>query len=285
MYSLAAGFYGLKDKLLSLYDEREAAAIAHEIMEFITGMNKTDRLIHKEKQLTETQLATYQHAAAQLAQGVPLQYITATAWFMGFPFYVSDAVLIPRPETEELVQWIVDEQNAGGEHLRILDVGTGSGCIPVAIKRLLPQALVTACDISEDALSIARKNANEAGATITFLNLNFLEAGSRKELGMYDIIVSNPPYIAAAERDKLHTNVRDHEPGLALFVPDDDPLVFYKALATFGKEHLATNGHIYCELDTAHATQTMELFVSEGYTDTQLRKDLNGNDRMLHAKR
>lgn len=285
VYTIGSAFYHLKNHLLPLYDEREAAAIAHTLMEHITGMDKLQRLAHKQEALTATATAMYEQALLQAQQGVPVQYIIGKAWFAGNEFIVNEHVLIPRPETEELVQWIINGHKLRADGLRILDVGTGSGCIPVFLKIQLPHAAVFSCDISNDALNVARQNAHALNADVHLLQLDFLDEAQHEPLGVFDIIVSNPPYIPMAEKERLHTNVRDHEPMLALFVPNDDALVFYRAIAMFGLKHLANNGSIYCELDADHAAETKELFEEVGYSHVQLRKDMHGNNRMLMARK
>ncbi len=280
-------FYDLRDRLQPLYDEREAAALAHEILYFVTGLDKTQRLLHKEKSFNAGQQEQYDKAAAELIKGKPLQYITGAAWFLGRGFHVNEHVLIPRPETEELVHWIITDHraNGNGHPIQMLDIGTGSGCIPVSLKLAIPDALVTSCDVSEDALKVAARNAEAFYASVTFDQLDFLDSAQHHKLASYDIIVSNPPYIPNPEKERLHTNVRDHEPSLALFVPDDDALVFYRAIATFGNKHLNTNGYIYCELDAGHAQECKELFEQAGYSDVLLRKDMSDNWRMLRARK
>jgi release factor glutamine methyltransferase len=279
-------FYELRNKLQPLYDEREAASLAHEILFFVTDLDKTQRLIHKDNHFTAMQQEKYQHAVYELLNGRPLQYITGSAWFMGKEFYVDSSVLIPRPETEELVQWILDDTKQSRfpiPNSQFLDIGTGSGCIPISLKLKLNEANVTSCDVSNDALAIAKQNAERLQADVRFLQLDFLDPFQHNKLGMYDVIVSNPPYIPAAEMENLHTNVKDHEPHLALFVPDNDALVFYRAIALFGREHLNTNGYIYCELDAGHAMECKTLFEEAGYKDVVIKKDMNDNWRMLRA--
>jgi release factor glutamine methyltransferase len=283
MYSFSDAFYHLRASLIGLYDEREAAAIAHEVLWQITGLSKTDRLLQKVKVLEGDQLLKFNIALASLLEGVPLQYVTGEAWFMGKPFFVNEAVLIPRPETEELVQWIIDDHKQSHEGISILDVGTGSGCIPVTLKRFLQGAVITSCDISSQALAVANKNAEKIGVSIDFICSDFLNHINRNDFGVFDVIVSNPPYIPVSEEQNLHINVRKYEPSLALFVPDDDALVFYRALADFGKTHLKQGGYIYCELDSNHAVATYELFVQLGYKKAVLRKDMHGNQRMLRV--
>jgi release factor glutamine methyltransferase len=286
MLSYNQAFYELKNRLQPLYDEREAVSIAHEIINHITGLDKTQRLIQKETVFTDVEQQQYEQMLNSLVRGVPLQYVTHIAWFMGREYYVNEHVLIPRPETEELVQWILGENSQfpiPNSQFHILDIGTGSGCIPISLKLALEYAEVTSCDISNDAIEVAKRNAKKLNATIDFLHLDFLDGSQHTKMGIYDVIVSNPPYIPAAEKERLHTNVKDHEPGLALFVPDDDSLVFYKAIALFGRQHLNSNGYIYCELDANHAMECKALFEAIGYKNVEIRKDIHGNWRMLKA--
>ncbi len=283
MLTIGQAFYDLKDRLSALYDDREAAAITHEILNHITGMDKSHRLLQKEDALTSAQLSQYEDAKAGLVSGKPLQYIIGSSWFMGREFAVNKSVLIPRPETEELVLWVINDYAGRHENINILDIGTGSGCIPVSLKLAMQQAHVMGCDISADALIVAATNARNLSADIRLVKIDFLDAAQRKELGMYDVIVSNPPYIPLLEKERIHTNVKDHEPHIALFVPDNDPLVFYRAIASFAKEHLHSKGYIYCELDADHAAATQDMFESEGYRDVVLQKDVHGNLRMLRA--
>jgi release factor glutamine methyltransferase len=252
-------------------------------MEWITGLGRTDRLLQKEQVMNVAMTTMLEQAEEQLLRGVPLQYVTGYAWFMGLKFAVSKHVLIPRPETEELVHWIVNDHLPQGLPIDILDVGTGSGCIPIMLKKLIPAAVISTCDISPDAIAVAAANATSLEQDISFFQLDFLQPDQREQLSNFNIIVSNPPYIPISEKEKLHINVRDNEPSLALFVQDNDALVFYKALAVFGKTHLRPGGTLYCELDAGHALATADLFSEMGYADVTLKKDLNGHERMLRA--
>ena len=283
LLSYSHAFYELKDKLQPLYDERESESLAHEIMYFITGLDKIQRLLQKEVLFTIAQQEKYELAVSDLLSGKPLQYVTGSAWFLGREFHVTEHVLIPRPETEELVQWIIDDRKNKAGNINILEIGTGSGCIPISLKLALKPADVTTCDISNEALNVAKGNANRLKAEVNFLQLDFLDVSQHNKLAANDIIVSNPPYIPATEKERMHTNVKDYEPGIALFVPDDDPLVFYRAIAAFGKEHLKSNGYIYCELDAGHAMDCKTLFEEAGYNNVLLTKDMSGNWRMLRA--
>jgi len=282
MLSYLTAFQTLKKELNKLYDEGEAIAIAHEVMEYLTGYNKLQRLSEKEKLFSEQQQRQFDEALARLMKGEPLQYITGVQWFLGRPFQVNKNVLIPRPETEELVTWIAHDWKER-TNISILDIGTGSGCIPVSLKLLLHAANVTSCDVSSGALQTAKKNATDLQAEVSFLQLDFLNQSNWQPLDHFDIIVSNPPYIPISEQESLGKNVREFEPATALFVPDGDPLIFYRCIALFGKSHLNDGGAIYCELHQDYAEKTKELFEQMGYANTILQKDMHGNMRMLKA--
>lgn len=284
MLTYSQAFYQLKEQLQQLYDANEAAAISHMFMEYITGLGKLERLDKKDVLLTSKQQDIYDIRSKELVRGKPVQYVTGKAWFLGREFSVNENVLIPRPETEELVQWIASETKDQGSKIKnILDIGTGSGCIPVSLKLALPEVVITSCDISNEALNVARTNANKLNAIVDFVQLDFLDTGQHNKLETFDVIVSNPPYIPAEEKGRLHSNVKDYEPALALFVPDNDALVFYRAIALFGKQHLAANGYIYCELDAAHAEECKVLLEDAGYKNVELKMDMYGNWRMLKA--
>lgn len=282
MYTYASAFTDLSKALQQLYDSREAAAIAHEVMEHITGATKLQRITDKDKEFTPDEQAEYERVKPLLLAGTPLQYVTGKCWFMGREYMVNSAVLIPRPETEELVQWIVDDHTKQG--LSILDIGTGSGCIPISLKLAMPAAVVSAIDVSADALAVANGNARALEADVQCSEFDFQNTEQWDLLDSYDVIVSNPPYIPVKEKETLHQNVRDHEPGLALFVPDDDALLFYRLIAKFTSTHLNEGGAVYCELHVDYAEQTEELYRANGYT-TELRKDMHGNLRMLKAQK
>jgi release factor glutamine methyltransferase len=299
MLTYSRAFYQLKDQLQPLYEADEAAAIAHLFLEFITGLGKMDRLLQKDTEFTERQQELFDSKLKELVMGKPVQYVTSSSWFMDREFIVNENVLIPRPETEELVQWVVEETQKSKvksqtHAVKILDIGSGSGCIGISLARLIPRAVITCVDISREALDVLKTNIEWAlsaeekskhAKNIRMVNLDFLNETIRnQELGRYDIIVSNPPYIPGSEGKKLHPNVRYFEPAVALFVPDDDPLVFYRAIAEFGKEHLRQDGYIYCELDSAHAEECKVLFEDAGYKNVEIRKDVHGNLRMLRVK-
>jgi release factor glutamine methyltransferase len=271
-------------QLKSLYDEREAANIADWVMEHITGQKRIDRLLNNQALLTTVQLQKLNTILPQLAAHKPVQYVLNEAWFAGIKFFVNDHVLIPRPETEELVEWIVEESlKLEVRSLKLLDVGTGSGCIPISVKKKMSELSVTSIDVSENALLVARKNAVSLETDIQFLHIDFLNEETWSRLPVFDIIVSNPPYIKQSEHSSMSKNVTDFEPSVALFVPDEDALLFYRKIAVFAKTHLSQQGFIFLEINEALGKETVDLYEKEGYT-VVLRKDLQGKERMVKAR-
>lgn len=281
--TFSEAFYLLKNDLNTIYPNQEAAAIAHEVMGTITQLSKIDRLMMKDEQLNSLQQNELDYMLDELMQGKPLQYVQGKAWFMNKEFLVDENVLIPRPETEELVIWILNDYENQKENKSILDIGTGSGCIPISLKAEWPEASINACDISEGALNLAKKNAAELGTGVHFFQQNILEKSLWEQLPQYDIIVSNPPYIPAREEAEMDTNVKSFEPHLALFVTDNDPLIFYRAIAQLGKTKLKNGGAVYCEIHRDFANETKAVFEAEGYTHIELRKDMHDNWRMIKA--
>jgi release factor glutamine methyltransferase len=270
-------------QLSNLYGEGEASTISDWLIEHLTGSKKTDRISHSKKELSPEQeelLGTY---LDRLKENEPVQYVLNEAWFCGLRFYVDKYVLIPRPETEELVEWIITGCRFPINELSILDIGSGSGCIPIALKRRLGKADVWSCDVSKEALQVAEKNAKNLGVEVNFLQMDFLDQTQSEKLPLFDIIVSNPPYITHRERYSMRANVLEYEPAKALFVPDNDPLVFYKAIADFGKKHLKPNGSIYAEINESFGDLTLELLRQKGF-NAELKKDISGKDRMITAK-
>ena len=281
----------LLSRLHLLYDDREAATITDWVMEKITGWKKIDRIIHKTFPLSEDGLELFQRYTRELEKHRPVQYVLQEAWFAGMKFYVDERVLIPRPETEELVEWVVEEaashkQQAilpGGS--TILDVGTGSGCIAIALKRQLSDAHVYACDLSGQALVIAEGNAAANRANIHFRQLDFLDMGEWATLPPVQILVSNPPYIPIREKASMAPHVVNFEPHLALFVEDQDPLIFYRALADFAKKKLLPGGQVFTEIHEGLGMQVVELFQEADFHPIILKKDMQGKDRMVKATR
>lgn len=270
-----------EEQLKGIYDASEAAAITDWLAEAVTNIRKTDRRLRLEQELTAAQKDRWQASVTRLLQHEPLQYVLNEAWFYGLKFYVDKNVLIPRPETEELVDWIIENHSQSGS-IQILDIGTGSGCIPISLKKTLPQAQVQGIDISMAALAVATQNAAALHTDINFSAVDFLDAGSTKDLPEFDIIVSNPPYIPQLHARDMDANVLRYEPATALFVPDNDPIIFYKAIAIFGKEHLTPNGSIYLELYDVYHTEVNEFYQAQGY-QTVILQDMQGKQRMLRA--
>ena len=270
-------------QLLHLYEESEAANIADWVMEFVTGWKKVDRVFNKTVPLSGQQQQLLEQLTKQLLEHTPVQYVLHEAWFYKMKLYVDENVLIPRPETEELVQWIITDQ-VNNSTVSILDIGTGSGCIPIALKKELPAAQVHACDISTAALEVANRNASEQHTSIQFHQLNFLSGAERRSLPSFNIIVSNPPYIPQKDKAAMSKVVLDYEPHLALFVDDDNALVFYEAIADFSCEHLHRQGSVYMEIHESLGKEVLQLFSEKGFTNISLRKDMQGKDRMVKLR-
>lgn len=287
----------LRKQLAQQYDESERINIAALVMEHLTSQNRLQRITQKEAPLSVQQLHELTDMEKRLQKAEPVQYILGEAYFGPLKLFVDASVLIPRPETEELARWVEEDVKVQGKPvfqqqgteadktdlLKILDVGTGSGCIALLLKHLMPLAEVWGCDASDAALNIARRNGSELDIRVDFVGIDFLDAAQRVQLPTVDIIVSNPPYIPVQEKGSLPTNVVAHEPHLALFVPDDDALVFYRALAQFGKQRLYAGGAIYAEIHENLGEAVIALFKSEGYSKVDLRKDMQGKDRMVKA--
>jgi release factor glutamine methyltransferase len=274
--------YFLLKKLRSIYSEEEAGQITDWVMESLTGSKKTERMLYKNAAITYKEESELQQLTERLMQHEPVQYVLNEAWFCGFKFYVDKNVLIPRPETEEMVEWIITNCKFPIDKLSILDIGSGSGCIPIALKRKLRKAEVWSCDISDEALAVAKKNANDLGIDVNFFHLDFLNEEGHEQLPSFDIIVSNPPYIPEKDKEVMQPNVVKYEPHIALFVPDNDALVFYKAIADFGKKNLNKNGTIFLEIHEDYSKTVIQLFQSKNYL-TEIKKDMQGKERMLKA--
>jgi release factor glutamine methyltransferase len=279
--------YILLNKLGSIYNKGETSQITDWVLENITGSKKAERMMYKNEALTSKEEILLTQYTERLMQHEPVQYVLGESWFCGLKFYVDKNVLIPRPETEELVEWIRTEirslmSDKENPVIKILDIGAGSGCIPISLKNKYPNAEVWACDISKEALAVAKKNAGALGTEINFQQLDILDSEAWEQLPTFDIIVSNPPYIPEADKQTMHNNVLAHEPHLALFVPDNDALKFYKAIALFGKSHFKKGGQLYFEIHENIGEVIMELLQSEGYS-TELRKDMQQKDRMIKS--
>lgn len=270
----------LKKQLANQFETVELNPILSILTEYITGWDQLHQSLHKDSPLSAEHLLAFEAAAAELATGKPIQYITGKAWFMGEAYQVNEQVLIPRPETEELVDWILEYAEIKGKALRILDIGTGSGCIAIALKKALPEATVAAIDISPNAIKIATTNAHSLKAEIEFILLDILNTAFLP--GQYDVIVSNPPYIPINEMVDMELQVTAHEPNIALFVPDEDPLVFYKAITRLAKLHLSPNGQLFFEIHYDQGESMVQLLDGMHF-HAELRADLFGKDRMIRA--
>jgi len=272
-------------QLEHIYSSLEAMTITDWIFETVAGVKRSD-LIKNPEQVVESKIILQLNSYLNdLMLHKPIQYVLGEAWFYKMKFKVNDQVLIPRPETEELVQLVIDEYNnkknilGSGEILSILDIGTGSGCIATALKNNLTNTLIHAIDISVGALEIAKENALNHKVEINFMEIDFLNENTWKLLPNFDIIVSNPPYIPLEEKKILDKNVTQYEPHQALFVRDSSPFIFYEKIAAFGKKHLLANGKIFVEFHEEFAKQTAAIF-EVGYR-VEIKKDIFGKDRML----
>lgn len=276
----------IRDVLVKGYDAGEASAIAFLLLEEVAGMSRSQALMGDDSPLRDELL----RMAERIAQGEPVQYVVGKAEFCGLTFHVEPGVLIPRPETEELVE-AVELPNSTCQTSRpprIVDIGTGSGCIAISLSKRFPDAVVEGWDISDDALRIATGNAALLEADIRFHKIDVLTISPAEVLALadgtpIDVIVSNPPYICNKEKADMENNVLDHEPHLALFVPDEDPLLFYRKIATLGTHVLASGGKLYFEINRAYGKETVAMLEGLSYTNVQLMQDQFGNDRMVCA--
>ena len=289
-------------RLTVIYNEREAQAIVRTVLDALFGMSLTDICLGKVTQLSADDTTRLEKIMQRLEKSEPVQYVLGSEWFAGRLFDVAPGVLIPRPETEDLVKWTCDEakekekednskEERGKEekevskkgeeapHPSILDIGTGSGCIAITVALALPQAHVTAWDISTDALAIAAGNAHRLGASVRFEHQDALSAPDDEEC--WDVIVSNPPYICDRERADMSDNVLSYEPELALFVPDSDPLLFYRAIARYASKALKPGGRLLFETNTAYAHEVAQTMANEGFTAIEVRNDCFGKPRMV----
>jgi release factor glutamine methyltransferase len=270
----------LKKQLADQYESVELGPILSILIEHVTGWDQVQQVIHKDNTISAAQELAFETAATALLAGRPIQYITGKTWFMGEPYNVNEQVLIPRPETEELVDWVIEYAAIKGKALRILDIGTGSGCIAIALKKALPEAIVSAIDISTGAIKIAAANAAALKADIEWIALDILNTAFLPD--QYDVIVSNPPYIPMQEMKNMELQVTDHEPNIALFVPDEDPLMFYRTIARLAKLHLSTNGQLFFEIHYDQGDAMITL-LDEMHFHAELRTDMFGKDRMIRA--
>lgn len=282
--TIAEAFRNLTETLYSLYDKREAENIADMVIEKLTGLRRMERALQKESKLTPHQEKALAQYSSALLQHKPVQYVLEEAWFYGLPFFVNEHVLIPRPETEELVEWIIsNNKDAIQASPAILDIGTGSGCIPVALKKHWPDANIAAIDISKEALNIAKKNADSHNAVVDLLLVDMLNEDEMGTLPAFDIIVSNPPYIPVRDMSDMRNNVLHYEPHTALFVPDEDPLLFYKAISKFAISHLNVNGRLYFEIHENLGEAVKAMLKKDGFSNVVIKRDMQGKERMVRG--
>ena len=268
----------INEELSSCYTTGEVSALTRILAIELLGIPQMTFFLKDDVTLTAEQQTLLDNAIERLKKQEPVQYILGYSDFCGLRFKVTPATLIPRPETSELVEWIANEATGGAS---ILDIGTGSGCIAISLAHRVPHSKVTAWDISHEAIAVATENSKANGCSIAFEQVDILTYEPTGE--QFDIIVSNPPYIKENEKEAMHANVLDWEPHTALFVPDIDPLLFYRTIAVKGLTLLKSGGRLYFEINRAHGKETMEMLAALGYTGIELRKDFAENDRMIRA--
>ncbi|EOR93693.1 Protein-N(5)-glutamine methyltransferase PrmC [Arcticibacter svalbardensis MN12-7] len=270
--------------LNGMYDDNESKALASIAIQEICHLSYGQLMLHKQILISPDHHAEILHILDELKKGIPLQYILQIADFYGHRFIVKPGVLIPRPETEELVDWILKEiQFRKWTNFKLVDIGTGTGCIPISIKIKNPHSSILGIDISDVALEIARQNAIALNADIQFLKVDILNENINFEPQSFDIIVSNPPYITTSEKSSMHMNVIQNEPHIALFVTDEDPLLFYRSIIQFALQYLKPTGLLFFEINEHLGDETIQLLKQYNFTAV-LRKDISGKDRMIKAQ-
>ena len=283
------------DALKNSQDEQEIESFFFILTEYLHNLKRVDVALNPNFELSDAEVEEWNTILADLQKEKPIQYITGEAWFYGLRFEVNENTLIPRPETEELVEWIIESQKSKvqTQKLEILDIGTGTGCIPISLKANLPQANVSAIDVSDKALEVAKRNATSNKVEINFIQTNILEVEDLSQLQTpnfqlptsFDIIVSNPPYVRNLEKQEIKKNVLDYEPHLALFVEDTDALLFYRKIAQLALKNLAPNGLLFFEINQYLGKETVELLENFGFKNIELKKDIYGNDRMIRCEK
>jgi len=279
---MKAGIASIRKELAGIYSKGEIESLVFLIFEKLKGYSRTQFLLAREDKLTSEELLNIDRIVARLKKHEPIQYILGEIEFFGLPFYSVPGVLIPRPETEELVQWIIQENQLSEP--TILDIGTGTGCIAISLRKNIPNSTVFACDISPVCIETAQRNAVLNAAELTVIEYDILNKNLEFTFPGLDIIVSNPPYVLEAEKSQMEKNVLEYEPELALFVADDDPLLFYTRIADFALIHLNNNGALYFEINEAFGKDCEEMLQEKGFAAVVLKKDLNGKDRMIGCK-
>ncbi len=266
-------------ELQTIQEDSEIESFFFILTEYLHHLKRIDISLNPDFEVSETDLEKWNVIISELKTEKPIQYITGEAWFYGYRFEVNENTLIPRPETEELVEWIVESIKNEVSSIKILDIGTGSGCIPISLKKEIPNAVVSAIDVSEKALEMAKKNAVDNEVEVNFMLKNILETELLNE--KYNIIVSNPPYVRNIEKQEIKKNVLAYEPHLALFVEDNNALLFYRKIAELALTGLTPNGKLFFEINQYLGKETVELLDNLGFKNIELHKDFVGNDRMI----
>nr|WP_315187642.1 peptide chain release factor N(5)-glutamine methyltransferase [uncultured Flavobacterium sp.] len=268
-------------ELTPIYDAGEAESFFYLILEEKNQLKQIDLALHPDLIFSADEIMVWNSLLESLKKEIPIQYILGKTNFYGLDFYVNENVLIPRPETEELVEWILKSQKSKvkSQKPKILDIGTGSGCIAISLAKNLSEAAVFAIDVSEKALATAKKNAAINEVNVTFIEKNILETEDLEQ--QFDIIVSNPPYVRNLEKEEIKKNVLEHEPHLALFVEDNDALIFYRKIAALAQKNLSPNGQMYFEINQYLGVEMKDLLEKMNFKNIELRKDIYGNDRMI----
>ncbi|CAM1361979.1 Release factor glutamine methyltransferase [Tenacibaculum sediminilitoris] len=266
------------EQLKSIYPQTEIDSFFYLLIEEYVNLKRIDITLRPDFEISSEKKTLLDTILVQLKKEEPVQYILGKTEFYGLPFEVNESTLIPRPETEELVEWILEETNIN-DKLNILDIGTGTGCISISLKKHLPNATISAIDISKEALTVAKKNAILNNVDISFIQQDILTAEELND--KFDVIVSNPPYVCELEKAAIKKNVLDNEPHLALFVENDNPLVFYEKIAYLAKVHLKEKGMLFFEINQYLGKETVKMLKNKGFTQVKLQKDLFGNDRMI----
>lgn len=268
----------IKKELAELYPETEVQGFTRLLFESVCGWDYTAQIINKNEIVGESEFSEIEKIVFRLKQFEPIQYILGETEFMDLKLLVNLSVLIPRPETEELVNWIIETNSLDSP--RILDIGTGSGCIPLALKSRIKYAKISAVDISGKALEVAKQNAMQNNLDVHFFEADILN-WENSNWDLFDVIVSNPPYVREIEKQKMHANVLKYEPENALFVSDENPLIFYERIAEFAHKYLAENGKLFFEINEYLGDEMCNLLENKGFADVELRKDINGKMRMI----
>lgn len=270
------------EKLAPLYDVLEAESFFYILLEDFYQMKRIDLALQPDFVFTDQEISRWNQVLEKLEKEIPIQYILGKAHFYGLEFEVNENTLIPRPETEELVEWIVKKNEFKGK-IKILDIGTGSGCIAISLAKNLPDAEVFAIDVSGKALETAKKNAFTNEANVVFMQRDILKTEDLEQ--NFDLIVSNPPYVRNLEKDEIKKNVLEYEPHLALFVEDDDALLFYRKISELAQKNLKVNGTLYFEINQYLGTEMIDLLKAKNFNEIELRKDIYGNDRMIFGRK